>query len=113
MRKKKVRKVKFTKLEKLLYSGALISLGGLILLKVFFSANISNLKLSIEKSNAEINNQNRLNESLVMQVNELTAFDNVKDIVKDMGLAYNKDNIVTIERWYKWLKIRTNGKLLK
>lgn len=97
MRKKRVRKVKLTRLEKLLYSSAILCMGGIVLLKVFFGANIGNLKLSIEKSNLELTNQNKKNESLVMQVNELTSFDNIKDIVKDMGLAYNKDNIIIVE----------------
>lgn len=97
MRKKRVRKVKLTKLEKLLYSSAILCMGGIVLLKVFFGANIGNLKLSIEKTNLDLNNQSKKNESLVMQVNELTSFDNIKDVVKDMGLAYNKDNIIIVE----------------
>ena len=96
MKKKRVRKVKFTKLEKLLYSSAILCMGGIVLLKVFFGANIGNLKLNIEKSNLELQKQNKKNESLVMQVNELTSFDNIKDVVKDMGLAYNKDNIIIV-----------------
>ena len=97
MKKKRVRKIKLTKLEKLLYSSAVLCMGGIVLLKVFFGANIGNLKLSIEKSNLELNNQSKKNESLVMQVNELTSFDNIKDVVKNMGLAYNKDNIIIVE----------------
>ena len=31
-----------------------------------------------------------------MKVNELTSFDKIKDIVSDMGLAYNNDNIVVV-----------------
>lgn len=98
MKKKRVRKIKLTKVEKLLYSSALICMGGLVLLKVFFGANIGNLKLGVEKLNLELNNQSKKNESLVMQVNELTSFDNIKDVVKDMGLVYNKDNIVIVEK---------------
>lgn len=97
MVKKKVRKVKLTKIEKLLYTSSLLCMGGLVLINVFFGANIGNLKLSIEKSVLEIENQNKKNESLVMKVNELTSFDNIKDVVKDMGLAYNKDNIVVVD----------------
>lgn len=98
MKKKRVRKIKLTKVEKLLYSSALICMGGLVLLKVFFGANIGNLKLGVEKLNLELNNQSKKNESLVMQVNELTSFDNIKDVVKDMGLVYNKDNIVIVKK---------------
>ena len=32
-----------------------------------------------------------------MKINELTSFDKVKDIVKDMGLAYNNENIIVID----------------
>lgn len=97
MRKKRVHKIILTRLEKVLYTSAILCMGGLVLLKIFFGANIGNLKLEIEKMNLEVQNQNKKNESLVMQVNELTSFDNIKDIVKDLGLAYNKDNIVVIE----------------
>lgn len=31
-----------------------------------------------------------------MQVNELTSFDYVKEVVKEMGLAYNNDNILVV-----------------
>ena len=97
MRKTKKRKVKFLKIEKVLYLSAVLCLGGLVLLKIFFGANIGNLKLEVEKLNLELNNQNKKNESLVMKVNELTSFDNVKSVVKDLGLAYNKDNIIIID----------------
>lgn len=68
-----------------------------IMLQIFCGASIGNLKMSVEKLNYEINNQNKTNESLTMKVNELKAFDKVKDVVKDMGLAYNNDNIIIID----------------
>ena len=67
------------------------------MLQIFCGASIGNLKMSVEKLNYEISNQNKTNESLTMKVNELTAFDKVKDVVKDMGLAYNNDNIIIID----------------
>ena len=33
-----------------------------------------------------------------MQVSELTSFDKIKNVVQDMGLAYNNENIVTVEK---------------
>lgn len=97
MRKQKIRTVRLTRLEKMLYGSALLCLAGTVFLRIFFGANIGNLKLGVEKLNLEVTNQNKKNESLVMKVNELTSFDNVEGVVKDSGLAYNKDNIVTIE----------------
>ncbi|MDD3186893.1 MAG: hypothetical protein PHD02_00240 [Bacilli bacterium] len=97
MKRPKKRKLKLLKIEKLLYATAGLCMIGIVLLRVFFGANIGNLKLEIEKLNLELTNQNKKNESLVMKVNELTSFDNVKDVVKDLGLAYNKDNIIIVD----------------
>jgi len=67
-----------------------------LVLKVFCGAGISNLSMSVEKMNYDINEQEKKNESLTMKVNELTSFDKVKDVVTDMGLAYNNENIIVI-----------------
>ena len=42
--------------------------------------------------------QEKTNESLTMQVNELTSFENVQKVVKEMGLAYNNNNIIVIDK---------------
>ena len=52
--------------------------------------------MSNEKIRYEISTEEKTVESLTMQVNELTSFDNVSKIVKELGLAYNNDNIVVI-----------------
>ena len=51
----------------------------------------------VEKLKADVSTQAKKNESLTMQVNELTSFDYVDGIVKNMGLAYNNDNIIIID----------------
>ena len=33
-----------------------------------------------------------------MKVNELTSFENVQKVVEEMGLAYNNDNIIIIDK---------------
>lgn len=96
MKRPKKRKMKLLRIEKVLYLSAVLCMGGLVLLRIFFGANIGNLKLEVEKLNLELSEQTKKNESLVMKVNELTSFDNVKSVVKDLGLAYNKDNIVIV-----------------
>lgn len=93
----KKRKARFTKGEVLLYSMAFISLFGAVVLKIFFSAGITNLNMNIERQRQNIESQEKINESLNMKVNELTAYDKVKDVVSDMGLAYNNDSIVIID----------------
>ncbi len=94
---RKRRAAKITKGERLIYSLGFIAFAFTLLLKIFCGANISNIKMDIEEINYDIATQEKKNESLTMKINELTSYDNVKDIVKDMGLAYNNDNIVVIE----------------
>ena len=97
MSKKRVKRVKITKGEKLLYTFAGFTLCGTFLLKIFCSASIGNLNIMVEKLKADVSTQTKKNESLTMQVNELTSFDYINNIVKDMGLAYNNDNIIIID----------------
>lgn len=97
MSKKRVKRVKITKGEKLLYTCAVLALCSTFLLKIFCSAGIGNLNIMVEKLKADVSTQSKKNESLTMQVNELTSFDYVNNIVKDMGLAYNNDNIIVID----------------
>lgn len=97
MSKKRVKRVKITKGETLLYTCAVFALCGTFLLKIFCSASIGNLNIMVEKLKTDVSTQSKKNESLTMQVNELTSFDYVNNIVKDMGLAYNNDNIIVID----------------
>lgn len=90
------RRTRFTKGEVLLYGTAFICLFSTVVLKIFFSAGITNLNMTIEQQRYDIEDQQKVNESLTMKVNELTAYDKVKDVVSDMGLAYNNDSIVII-----------------
>ena len=96
--KKSTRKVvRLTKGEKLLYTlGALCFIFTLVI-RVFSSASIGNLKMDIEKISYKIENQEKKNQSLVMQVNELTSYENLSGVLKEMGLAYNNENIIVIK----------------
>lgn len=97
MRKRKTRRrVRITRGEKMLYFLGSASLVLTLTVQIFCGANVGSLNLKVEKLKYNINAQQKKNESLTMKVNELTSFDKVKDIVKDMGLAYNNDNIVVI-----------------
>ncbi len=96
--KKNTRKViKLTKGEKMLYTLGVVCFLLTIVIRVFSSASISNLKMDIEKVSYKIENQQKKNQSLTMQVNELTSYENLNGVLKEMGLAYNNDNIVVIK----------------
>ena len=96
MRIKKVRKLKVTHGEKLLYGIAILCVISSFAASIFCGANIGNLKMNVERLKYDITEQEKKNESLTMKMNELTSFDKVKDVAKEMGLEYNNDNIIII-----------------
>lgn len=98
MTRTKKRKSKFTVGEKKLYMFGIVCFMFAILLKVFCGTSISNLKMDIEDINYKISNQENKNDSLTMQVNELTSYENISSVLKDMGLAYNNENIIVINK---------------
>ena len=81
----------------MLYSLGVVCFVASIFLRVFSSASISNLKMNIEEISYDIKNQQNKNQSLVMQVNELTSYENLNSVLKDMGLAYNNENIIVVK----------------
>lgn len=95
MRKKK--KKGFTKLEKFLYKSCLTISVFLLIGIVFTSATVSKMNIELQKMSKEVESQEDTNESLAMKINEMASLDNIKSVSKDLGLAYNNDNIKTIE----------------
>lgn len=90
--------IRLTKGDKVLFLGGILAVCIIILIEVFCGATTGNLSLTLEKLKYEIDSQEKKNESLQMQVNELTSYDKIKDVVKDMGLAYNNENIIVISK---------------
>lgn len=92
-----MKKMKITKGEKFLWLGTFLSLVLTILVQVFGGANIGHLNMSVEKIKYEIEVQTKTNESLTMKINELTSFDKIEQLVKDMGLTYKNENILIVD----------------
>lgn len=86
-----------TKGEVLVYTLGTLCFLFALAIRVFASASISNLKMDIEKINYKIESQEKKNQSLVMQVNELTSYEKLNGVLKEMGLAYNNENIKIIK----------------
>ena len=97
MKRIKKRKARFTKGEKFIYTLGVLCLISIFVVKVFCGASISNIKMNIEEINYKIEQQENKNESLTMQVNELTSYENLDGILKEMGLAYNNENIIVLD----------------
>lgn len=94
MKKVKMRKMPIG--EKIIYIAGIASFLILMLTQYLFGAQISTLSMNIEQIKYDITQQEKTNESLAMQVNELTSFDKINSVVKEKGLAYNNDNVVVI-----------------
>ncbi len=71
---------------------------GIFAIQIFLGAQISNFKMNIEKTQYKIENQKKKNESLIMQVNELTSYENVSKAIENTGLEYNNENIIVINK---------------
>jgi len=91
------KKTRITAGEKLLWFTSFCCVAIMLLVEVFARANVGHLNMSNEKLRYEIQNQEKKNESLTMKVNELTSFDKIEAVVKEMGLNYNYDNIIVVE----------------
>lgn len=91
-----MRKKRFTKGEKILYNLAIVCALFTVIIKIFCGAGVGHLSMSVEQLRYDIQSQEKTNESLTMQVNELTSYDKIKDIVEEMGLAYNNENILVV-----------------
>jgi cell division protein FtsL len=90
------KRIRLCKGEKMLYMMAVICFFIAVVTNVFGAIQVGNMSINVEKLRREISTQEKRNESLVMKVNELTSFDTIKEVVKEMGLAYNNDNIIII-----------------
>ena len=96
-RKNKKKKNIFTKLEKFIYKSSFVIMFILVLGIVFSSASVSKLNIELQEMNKKVEKQEDTNESLVMKINEMASLENIQTISKNLGLAYNNENIKTIE----------------
>ena len=98
MKKRKMKKVvKIGKLEKLVYTFAIILLIALPFTVVFLQASLSKINIQVEQVKKEIKTQEKKNESLAMKINELASFDKIIEVAHEQGLSYNNDNIKSVE----------------
>ena len=97
MKKKKKKKSKFTKLERFLYKSSLTIAVFLLVGVVFTSAALSKMNIEIQKMDKTVKSQEDTNQSLAMKINEMASLENIQAVSESLGLAYNNDNIKTIE----------------
>lgn len=94
---KKKKKKGLTKIEKFLYKSCSLIAIFLIVGIVFTSATVSKMNIELQKMNREVESQEDTNQSLAMKINEMASLENIQVISRNLGLAYNNENIKTIE----------------
>ena len=67
------------------------------LLQVITRAKLSEVNIDVEKIKTNIEKQEKLNESINMQINELASLDKIREIADKNGLSYKNNNITSID----------------
>ncbi len=94
--KKKKKSVTILKGERMLTFMILIALILFPIGTVLTKATLSETNISVEKLERKVSDQESVNESLSMQVDELASLDKIESVVSEKGLSYNNSNVKNI-----------------
>ena len=95
MRKAKKR-LKMSKFERLLYTLALFLLVISPVSIVASKATLAKINFEVEKQKKEIEEQEKVNESIAMTIDELASLTKIQQVAAEQGLSYNNNNIKTV-----------------
>lgn len=95
--KKNKKKRFFCKFERFMYKLCIVIIVGLIVGIVCVQTSLAKINLEVQKLSKKVSDQENINESLSIKIDEMTSLDNIQEISKEYGLSYNSDNIKTIE----------------
>ena len=94
--KKKKKSVTILKGERMFTFMILIALILFPIGTVLTKATLSETNISVEKLERKVSDQESVNESLSMQVDELASLDKIESVVSEKGLSYNNSNVKNI-----------------
>lgn len=95
MEKKVNVKRRFNK-EKLFWLSILTILLAIPIANVYTIAMLSESNIKLEQIKSDIKNQEKVNESLKMEISELASLDKIQDIALENGLSYQNGNIKVV-----------------
>jgi len=93
MKKKKYIKLKG---ENTMIAIIVVSVIGLLLTNFIGQAMLQSDNSELQRLKSKINNQEELNASIQMKINELASLDNALEVADTFGLEYNNSNIRVI-----------------
>lgn len=97
MKKNKKKSRFLSAIERFMYKLCIIIIIFLIVAIVFSETKIAQINIEVQKLEKEVVEQKKVNDSLEMKIDEMTSLDNINEVSEEFGLAYNSDNIRTIE----------------
>lgn len=98
MRKKKDNTIKLHNFEK---KFTIVGASLLVLLWIFsffVKISLSSINVEVERLSKDVNKQEKVNQSLVMKINELASLENIQSVANSVGLAYNNNNIIIVNQ---------------
>ena len=95
--KKNKRQRFLSSVESGMYKFLLVVTVMLVVLIVFSETALARKNIDVQKLDKEVKEQQKVNDSLKMKIDEMTSLDNINEISQEFGLSYNSDNIRTIE----------------
>ncbi len=93
---KKRKKIQVLRGEKILYVFIFLFIAAMPICTVLTKALLSESNIEVEQMKAIIEEQEDLNESLSMQIDELASLDKIQQVANEKGLSYNNENIKVI-----------------
>lgn len=89
-------KKKGNRFQKFVYR-SFVALSVILVISIVFSQiSLSKINLEVEKLKVKVGEQENINQSLNMKINEMASLENINEISNDLGLSYNNDNIKTV-----------------
>ncbi len=82
--------------EKFVYVVILFVIISMPMCTVLTKALLSESNIEVEQMKLKIENQEGVNESLSMQIDELASLDKIQQVATEKGLSYNNENIKII-----------------
>jgi cell division protein FtsL len=84
--------------EGFLKVGILVFFGLFLLCNFVLSAKVQSSNSELQRLKSKIDNQEKLNLSMQMKINELSSLDNALEVADTFGLQYNNSNIRIISK---------------
>lgn len=84
--------------EGFLKVGIVLFFGLFLLCNFVLSAKVQSSNSELQRLKSKIDNQEKLNLSMQMKINELSSLDNALEVADTFGLEYNNSNIKIISK---------------